>query len=175
MTTLAWFHCFAGIAGDMAMASLIDAGADVDEVRNLLELLPLPGWSLDVEAVLRGGIAATRVTVKTEETAVVRTYSHITGLVEEARLPERVRARAQAVFAALAEVEGRLHRRPAEQVHFHEVGGVDAIVDIVGTCAALELLDVDEVRASPIATGTGMFRSSHGLLPNPAGVVPPRA
>ena len=171
MTTLAWFHCFAGIAGDMAMASLIDAGADVDEVRNLLELLPLPGWSLDVEAVLRGGIAATRVTVKTEETAVVRTYSHITGLVEEARLPERVRARAQAVFAALAEVEGRLHRRPPEQVHFHEVGGVDAIVDIVGTCAALELLDVDEVRASPIATGTGMFRSSHGLLPNPAPAV----
>src|SRR5205809_5467042 len=155
----------------MAIASLIDAGADVDEVRNLLERLPMPGWALEVEAVLRGGIAATLVSVKAEETAVVRTYSHITGLVEEARLPERVRARAQAVFAALAEVEGRLHRRPAEQVHFHEVGGVDAIVDVVGTCAALELLDVDEVWASPIATGTGMVRTAHGMLPNPAPAV----
>ena len=102
---------------------------------------------------------------------MVRTAAHIAALVEEARLPDRVRRRALAVFAALADAEGRLHRRPPEQVHFHEVGGLDAIVDVVGTCAALEVLDVDEVHASTVATGTGMVRSAHGLLPNPAPAV----
>ncbi|MEO7556401.1 MAG: nickel pincer cofactor biosynthesis protein LarC, partial [Acidimicrobiales bacterium] len=101
-------------------------------------------------------------------TSVVRTYGHIAAMVEEARLPARVRLRALAVFEALAGVEGRLHRRPPEQVHFHEVGALDAIVDVVGTAAALEVLGVDDVRCSPVATGTGMVRAAHGLLPNPA-------
>src|SRR6202043_1678911 len=99
---------------------------------------------------------------------IVRTYAHIRGLLEEARLPVRVLERSLAVFERLAVVEGRLHRRPMSQVHFHEVGGVDAIIDIVGTCAALEVLGVDEVQASAVATGVGMIRSAHGMLPNPA-------
>jgi uncharacterized protein (TIGR00299 family) protein len=169
--TTAWFHCFAGIAGDMALGALVDAGADLDEVRALLQQLPVSGWTIEAQPVLRGGIAATRVQVHTAESPVVRTYAHITGLIDEGRLPQRVRDRAQAAFAALAQVEGRLHRRPTEQVHFHEVGGLDAIVDIVGTCAALELLDVAQIHASPIATGTGMVRSAHGVLPNPAPAV----
>ncbi|MDQ6725007.1 MAG: nickel pincer cofactor biosynthesis protein LarC [Actinomycetota bacterium] len=171
MTTAAWFHCFAGIAGDMALGSLIDAGADVAEVRALLDRLPMRGWSMEVGPVMRGGIAATKVDVTAADTAVVRTYAHITGLVDEARLPERVRDRAHATFAALAEVEGRLHRRPAAQVHFHEVGGIDAIIDVVGTCAALEVLGVDQVWSSPVANGTGMVRSAHGMLPIPAPAV----
>ncbi|MDQ4097418.1 MAG: LarC family nickel insertion protein, partial [Actinomycetota bacterium] len=130
--TVAWFHCFAGIAGDMALGSLIDAGADLDEVRALLERIPISGWRMDVQPVLRSGIAATKVNVRASDEGVVRTYAHISGLVDEARLPERVRDRAQATFAALAQAEGRLHRRPPEQVHFHEVGGIDAIVDVVG-------------------------------------------
>ena len=166
-----WFHCFSGIAGDMALGSLIDAGADLAEVVGLLDRLPVTGWSVEAEPVLRAGIAATKVHVRAEDTAVVRTYAHITGLIDEARLPIRVRDRAQAVFAALAEVEGRLHRRPLEQVHFHEVGGLDAIVDVVGTCAALEVLGVDRVMASPVATGLGMVRNAHGMLPNPAPAV----
>ncbi len=169
--TIAWFHCFAGIAGDMALGSLIDAGADLDEVVALLERLPFGGWALDVEPVLRGGVAASRAIVTVHDHVVVRTYSHIVGLVEEARLPERVAARALATFAALAEVEAVLHRRPVDQVHFHEVGGHDTIIDVVGTAAALELLGVDEVRASPVATGTGMVRTAHGMLPNPAPAV----
>lgn len=169
--TVAWFHCFAGIAGDMALGSLLDAGADLDEVCALLGRLPIRGWSVETEAVLRGGIAATRVHVTSPDDVVVRTYAHITGLVDEARLPERLRDRAQDAFAALAKAEGRLHRRPPAQVHFHEVGGIDAIIDVVGTCAALEVLGVDQVFASPVATGTGMIRSAHGVLPNPAPAV----
>jgi uncharacterized protein (TIGR00299 family) protein len=171
MTRTAWFHCFSGIAGDMALGSLVDAGADLDEVQAMLRRLPVGGWSVEAEAVLRGGIGATQVHVRAEETSVVRTAAHISALVEEARLPERVRRRALAVFAALADAEGRLHRRPPEQVHFHEVGGLDAIVDVVGTCTALELLEIDVVAASAVATGTGMVRAAHGLLPNPAPAV----
>ena len=121
--------------------------------------------------MLRCGIAATQAVVHAPETAVVRTAGHIAGLVEEARLPDRVTRRALATFRALAEVEGRLHRRPPEQVHFHEVGGLDAIVDVVGTAAALEVLGVDDVRSSSVANGTGMVRAAHGLLPNPAPAV----
>jgi pyridinium-3,5-bisthiocarboxylic acid mononucleotide nickel chelatase len=170
-STVAWFHCFSGIAGDMALGSLVDAGADPDEVRTLLERLPVGGWDLQFEPVLRCGIAATQAVVHASDTGVVRTAGHIAGLVEEARLPERVTRRALETFRALAEVEGRLHRRAPEQVHFHEVGGLDAIVDVVGTAAALEVLGVDDVRSSSVANGTGMVRAAHGLLPNPAPAV----
>ena len=171
MATVAWFHCFAGIAGDMALGSLVDAGADVEEVRALLRRLPFSGWAVEAHPVQRSGIAATKVEVRAEDSAVVRTHGHIQAMIEEARLPARVRERSLATFAALAEVEGRLHRRHPSQVHFHEVGGIDAIVDVVGTCSALELLGVDTVYASAVATGTGMVRSAHGLLPNPAPAV----
>src|SRR4051795_5431282 len=169
--TIAWFHCFSGIAGDMALGSMVDAGADLQEIRTMLERLPFGGWALEAEAVLRAGVAATHVRVHAEEDGVVRTYAHISGLIDEARLPDRVRERAHAVFAAMAEVEGRLHRRPPSSVHFHELGGIDAIVDVVGTCTGLELLGIDDVYASAIATGTGMVRTAHGMLPNPAPAV----
>jgi pyridinium-3,5-bisthiocarboxylic acid mononucleotide nickel chelatase len=169
--TVAWFHCFAGIAGDMALGSLLDAGADLDEVRALVERLPVAGWSLSAEPVLRCGIASTHVKVALEHSIVVRTAAHIGGLIEEARLPPRVRDRALATFRLLAEVEGRIHRRPVSAVHFHEVGALDSIVDVVGTCAALEVLDVSEIRASEVAQGSGMVRTAHGMLPNPVPAV----
>jgi uncharacterized protein (TIGR00299 family) protein len=166
--TVAWFHCFAGIAGDMALGSLVDAGADVDEVRHLLDRLALPDWELQTEAALRGGVACTRALVRGHDDVVVRTHAHIAALIDAAALPDRVAARSRAVFRALAEVESALHRRPVDQVHFHEVGGHDAIIDIVGTACALEVLGVDVVSASPVATGTGTVRSAHGRLPNPS-------
>src|SRR6478752_10893148 len=117
---------------------------------------------------MRTGIGGTKVHVGAEASSVVRTAAHIVGMVEEARLPDRVRQRALATFDVLARAEGHLHRRPPESVHFHEVGGIDAIIDVVGTCAALEVLGIDAVFASAVATGTGMIRSAHGVLPNPA-------
>lgn len=152
----------------MALGALVDAGADVDEIRKMLAPIPMGQWELTVEPVLRGGIAATHLVVSNEADGVVRTHANIVGLIEQAGLPERVEQRALAAFNALAEVEGRLHRINPAQVHFHEVGGVDAIVDIVGTCAALELLGIDRIESSAVATGTGMVRSAHGLLPNPS-------
>ncbi|MDE0668046.1 MAG: nickel pincer cofactor biosynthesis protein LarC [Acidimicrobiia bacterium] len=165
---VAWFNCFCGVAGDMALGALIDAGAAVEEVCEILEGLEVPGWELVVSPTLRGGIAASDVTVRVSESGVVRTATHILGLIGDAELPERARRRSLAVFRALATVEAKLHGRPVEQVHFHEVGGLDAIVDIVGTCAALEVLNVAEVHVSPIAQGQGMIRTAHGHLPIPA-------
>ena len=112
MTTVAWFHCFAGIAGDMALGACLDAGAPLDEVVAILERLPVTGWELGAEPVMRGGLAATKAHVKAKPDTITRTYGHIAGIIEEARLPDRVRERAQRVFRLLAETEGRLHRRP---------------------------------------------------------------
>ena len=164
----AWFHCFAGIAGDMAFGALVDAGADLAEITRLLERLPVGGWSVHADDVLRGGIGATHLVVDADDTTVVRTYAHIVGLIEEARFPARLRDRALRTFERIAEAESHLHRRPIEHVHFHEVGALDSIIDVVGVAAALEVLDVDTVTASTVSTGTGMIRSAHGAIPNPA-------
>jgi uncharacterized protein (TIGR00299 family) protein len=167
MSNVAWWHCFSGIAGDMALGSLVDAGAELALIERELTALPVRGWGIEAHAVTRGGVAATHLDIRTEDTTVVRTHAHIEGIITEARLPDRVRRRALATFARLAQVEGALHRMPPSQVHFHEVGGLDAIIDIVGTCVALEVLEVDEVHCSPVAQGIGMVRSAHGFIPNP--------
>ncbi|MGH9170089.1 MAG: nickel pincer cofactor biosynthesis protein LarC [Acidimicrobiales bacterium] len=168
---MAWFNCFSGIAGDMTLGALVDAGADTEELAELLRRLPIGGWSLEFEPVLRNGLAATHAKVHASGDGVVRTLMHVLGVIEEARLPDRARRRAVGAFNVLAEVEGRLHRRPPSQVHFHEVGGHDAIIDIVGSALALELLDIDVVGASPVVTGSGVVRTAHGLLPNPSPAV----
>ncbi len=164
---ISWFHCFSGVTGEMALGSLVDAGADLDEVRALCDRLPLVGWEFEAHPVRRSGVAATRVHVACEETSVVRTGRHIAAMIDEARLPARVRRRAQAAFDLLVEADGRVHRRPADQLHFHELGDLSTILEVVGTCAALEVLGIDEVYASPIALGRGMVRGGLGMVPVP--------
>jgi len=171
----AWFHCHAGTAGDMTLAALIDAGADVDAVVAMLGGLHLDGWVLSFERVQRGGIAATRALVGVHHhdghDHEHRPVREIRAMLDGADLPERVRTRARAVIDALAEVEGHLHDMHPDDVELHEVGAVDAIVDIVGTCAALESLGVEHVVCSPISVGRGSVRAAHGVLPNPAPAV----
>lgn len=170
-TTVAWFHCFSGIAGDMALGALIDAGADLDELRTMLGRLPVGGWSIEAETVMRSGIGGTKVHVHTEATPPARSAAVVAAIVAEAKLPDRVHRRALATFRALAQAEGHLHRQPPESVHFHEVGALDAIIDVVGTCIALELLGVDEVASSAVADGMGTVRAAHGILPVPVPAV----
>ncbi len=169
--TVAWFHCFAGVAGDMALGSLLDAGADADEVRGLLRALPLEGWHLDTERVLRAGLAATRAVVSVADDVRSRSYRDVSALVEGAPLPERVRDRSLAALRAMATEEAHLHGVPIDDVHLHELGGHDTVVDVVGTMAALEVLGVDRVESSPVAVGLGTVRAAHGILPNPAPAV----
>lgn len=168
----AWFNCFSGIAGDMALGALLDAGADLDEVLEILGKLPIGGWSLRVERVLRGGISASRAVVEVSDDGESRVYSDIERMIRAADLPPRVRDRSLAVFQTLVQAEARIHSMAAEEVHLHEVGAHDALVDVVGTAAALEVLGVDVVAASAVTLGTGGFvRSAHGMLPNPAPAV----
>ncbi|HVD13425.1 MAG TPA: nickel pincer cofactor biosynthesis protein LarC [Actinomycetota bacterium] len=169
-SSFAYFDCFAGIAGDMALGALLDAGGDLKALRAGLRGLDLEPFELEVESVERGGIGATHVTVRTSPGAA-RTWGDVRELLGSATLPEPARARALATFALLAEAEGRVHRVPPEQVHFHEVGAVDALVDVVGTALLLHDLGVREAWASPVATGSGRTGSAHGPLPVPAPAV----
>ena len=171
MSRVAWFHCFNGTAGDMTLGALVDAGADVDAVRAAIAALGIDGWSLQMQRVQRCGIGATKAAVTAPEDHHHRPYREIRERLVAAPLPERVRERALATFRELAEVEGAIHGIATDDVELHEVGALDAIVDVVGSCAALESLGVDEVRCSPIAVGTGTVRAAHGVLPNPAPAV----
>jgi hypothetical protein len=174
LTTVAWWHCFSGIAGDMAFASLLDAGADLDEVTAGLGALGVSGWHIEAERTTRSGVAATRLIVEVDpkEDVADRTWGTIRGTLEGAAgLSDRARQRAQKVFACLAVAEGFVHGVSPEEVHFHEVGGLDALIDVIGTCLALESLGVGSVYASPVAVGTGTVRGAHGVLPNPAPAV----
>ena len=183
VTRTAWFHCFAGTAGDMTMAALVDAGAEPSVIADLVGRLDLDGYALTFEDVTRCGVAATQAHVvvldgqhdehdhQHNHDDHHRSYRAIRDLIDAADLPEQVRDRAQRTFAMLADVEGKMHRMPADDVEFHEVGSVDAIVDIVGTCAALESLGVERIVCSPITVGEGTVLAAHGQLPNPAPAV----
>jgi hypothetical protein len=183
--TTAWFHCFAGTAGDMTLGALIDAGADPIAVAEIIGRLGVDDYALMFEPVLRCGVAATHAIVVVNDHAHEhdheahghthdhghRPYRMIRELLINSELPVRVRDRALATFDALAAVESAMHRMPVLDVEFHEVGSVDAIVDIVGSCAALEVLGIDRIVCSPIAVGRGSVHAAHGELPNPAPAV----
>ncbi|HMM43031.1 MAG TPA: LarC family nickel insertion protein, partial [Thermomicrobiales bacterium] len=147
---------------------LVDAGLSVDALREVLAGLGLPGWELVAESAAQHGITGTRVRVLTSGDAPARDWALIRHLLERATLPEPVRAAALAMFRALAEAEARVHGADVERVHFHEVGGVDAIVDIVGAAAGLHLLGIERVFSGPPALGRGFARSQHGTIPVPA-------
>jgi pyridinium-3,5-bisthiocarboxylic acid mononucleotide nickel chelatase len=165
---IVYFDCVAGASGDMILGSLIALGAPVGEIERRLRALPLEGFTLTEERVERHGFEALRLKVDARETKTHRHFTEIRRLLEGAKLPERVLARALGTFEALGNAEAEAHRVPLEKVHFHEVGAVDAIVDIVGTAWALELLDVASCHASVVPQGRGFVRAAHGILPVPA-------
>jgi uncharacterized protein (TIGR00299 family) protein len=169
--SFAYFDCFAGVAGDMVLGALLDAGGSAEALRAGLAGVPVDPFELEVTGVERGGIGATHVRVRARRSPVIRTWAYLRGALGEADLPAPVRERSLAVFGRLAEAEAQIHRKPVDQIHFHEVGAVDAVVDIVGSALLLHELGITEVWASAVATGTGLARSEHGVLPVPAPAV----
>lgn len=169
--TLAWFGCHAGASGDMFLGALVDAGAPVEQLQAAVDAVGVEPVTLQASPVTRQGLAATHMEVRTTSTRVTRTWADVRGLLEAAALPEPVRARALDVFARLARAEAAAHRVSADEVHFHEVGALDAIADVVGSCAGLHALGVTDAVASPVALGSGMVRGEHGLLPVPGPAV----
>ena len=165
-----YFDCFSGASGDMVLGALLDAGASQDAVRGALNSLSLPGWSLTVDETKRNGIRGLRAEVNAPLQSR-RSYSDIKTLLQSADLDEEIRERSGEVFLALAEAEAKVHGTSVEDVHFHEVGALDAIIDIVGSCAAVADLAPDLIVCSPIRTGTGVAPTDHGLLPVPVPAV----
>jgi uncharacterized protein (TIGR00299 family) protein len=168
---VAFFDCIAGITGRTALAALIDAGADPDEVRKHLAELPLEPFELEVDEVDERGLRATRVTVRATTAGLIRTYSSIRALLEAAPLPPEAHLLADRTLRLLAEAEARVHRREIETVTFHDADGIDTIVDIVGSAVALTSLAVERVFSSAVPTGLGMARTEHGAIPIPTPTV----
>lgn len=167
---MAYFDCINGAAGDMIVAALLDAGADPAKLREGLDSLKLDGYALHVERVKRKGIAGTRFHVEIDANAKQphRHLKDVVAIINRGDLSESVRAKSIRVFERLAEAEAAVHGTARDKVHFHEVGAVDAILDIVGTMLALELLSVGWVLCSPIPVGSGTVQCAHGVMPIPA-------
>ena len=168
-----------GLSGDMALGALLDAGADPEAVGRALGALGVPGLRVESSRASRCGIDCARIEVRWDAEGdhhhhhhhAHRPYADIRRRLEEAPLPPGVRGRAAAVFARLAAAEGRIHGRPPEEVHFHEVGGEDALGDIVGVAAALDDLGIERLTCSPLPAGGGTVTAAHGVLPVPAPAV----
>ena len=156
-----------GLAGDMIIAALIDLGVPESVVAEAVAMLPISGFHLHFGTRAFSGIVATAFDVHVDVAQPPRTYGAIRGLIDDSSLPGGVKARAQATFLALARSEAKVHRAPLDLVHFHEVGAVDAIVDVVGSAAALEWIGADVV-VSPLPMGRGFVHARHGVLPLPA-------
>ncbi len=168
---IAYWDCFSGISGDMALGALLDAGLDLDHLRMELQKLSVGGWEIEAERVVRYGIGGTKAHVRTQPQHVHRRLADIRTILHQSSLDPRVRDRAFAVFGRLADAEGYVHGVGADAVHFHEVGALDAIVDIVGVVIGLALLDIEEVYASPLPLGSGWIKAAHGLIPVPGPAV----
>ena len=164
----AYFDCFSGVSGDMALGALIDAGLDFPAWKAELAKLGVTGYAVTKKSVRDGALKGTSVTVDVRDDQPGRGYSDIKRLIADSELSSTVREKATKVFRRLAEAESRAHGVPVAKVHFHEVGAVDSIVDIVGTCLALKMLGVEKVVSSALNLGSGAVHFSHGTYPVPA-------
>src|SRR5580704_4552048 len=164
----AYFDCFSGISGDMTLGALLDAGLPLDQLRAELTTLEVPGWQISAEKVWKNGMAATYAKVRTEDTTAHRSLSVILQLLENSKLSAPVKSNATAIFRKLGEAEAAVHDVPLEKIHFHEVGAIDAIVDIVGACSGFAALGIEKFACSPLNVGGGTAKMAHGVLPVPA-------
>jgi uncharacterized protein (TIGR00299 family) protein len=168
---IGWLDLSAGASGDMLLGALVDAGVPLEVPAAAVAALPVEPVRLVAEAVTRHGLGATRVHVHAPESSTHRTWADVRGVLNEAVLPTPVREGALAVFERLAVAEGHVHRVSPEQVHFHEVGALDALADVVGVVAGFEHLGLSRLTASPVAVGSGSARGAHGVVPIPGPAV----
>jgi uncharacterized protein (TIGR00299 family) protein len=168
VSRVAYLDCVGGLAGDMLLAALLDAGAGLETLRGVPSALGIDGVRIDVERVERQGIGALHLRIAADDEQDHRHYAHIRELVERADLPERARARSLEAFRRLAEVEGGIHGVEPDEVHFHELGSLDTLVDVCGAFVLLEELGVDRVVSSPLPFARGYVQAAHGTLPLPA-------
>jgi hypothetical protein len=165
---IAYFDCFAGIAGDMTVAALIDLGLDIDYLREQLGELDVTSYQVRAHRSRRRGISGTRFNVDIDADQPHRRYTDIARSIEASGLAPEPKSTALRIFDCLADAEATIHGTPKDEVHFHEVGAVDSIVDVVGTAIGLDYLGITEVRCSPLPLSRGFVHTSHGTIPTPA-------
>ncbi|HJN08334.1 MAG TPA: nickel pincer cofactor biosynthesis protein LarC [Pirellulaceae bacterium] len=168
MMRIAYFDCTSGISGDMTLGALVDAGVDLSSIQAGIDSLGLPSCRLTQEEVKRKGFRATKVDVVHEPEHAHRHLHHITDMIDGSSLTESQQELAKRIFTRLGEAEAKVHGTTIRKVHFHEVGAVDSIADIVGSAIGLDLLGVDRIVCSPIPTGTGHIMIAHGRVGVPA-------
>jgi uncharacterized protein (TIGR00299 family) protein len=171
MARIAYFDCFSGISGDMTLGALVDAGLDLAQLERELRKLNVAGWEIAAERVVRYGIAGTKIHVHTQEQHVHRHLRDIAQILAASALDADIQDRALAIFTRLADAEAAAHGTSRDEVHFHEVGALDAIVDIVGTVIGLKLLGIEQIYASPLPLGSGWINAAHGQIPVPGPAV----
>ncbi|MCP4112227.1 MAG: nickel pincer cofactor biosynthesis protein LarC [Desulfobacteraceae bacterium] len=166
---IAYFDCFAGASGDMILGALIDAGLDIEQLKTELAKLHLDNYDIQVKNVIKKGIGGTKASVTVDEhDHHHRHLSHIREIIEKSGLDESVKQKSIQIFTRLAQAEAKVHRTSAENIHFHEVGAVDAIIDVVGGVAGIAALGIEKVFCSSLHVGTGTVECAHGILPVPA-------
>jgi len=165
---IAYFDCFSGISGDMILGALVDTGIKVEELTKSLAQLNVSGYQIKVNRVARGVISATHVEVLTSEEKVERNLNDIYDILEQSHLEGKIVQQCRQVFLNLARAEAKVHNKEIEEIHFHEVGALDTIVDVAGSLIGLKKLGVTKVYASPLKVGSGSVKCRHGELPLPA-------
>jgi pyridinium-3,5-bisthiocarboxylic acid mononucleotide nickel chelatase len=165
---IAYFDCFSGISGDMTLGAFIDLGVPLKWLKSQFETLPVSGFDVSAETVTRNGICAKSVEVVIKDDAASRNYKAIIAIIEKSPFSTHVKQTSLSIFEKIARAEAQIHKCPKEQVHFHEVGGIDALIDIVGTALCVDYLGIEKVIASPIPLGKGFVTCQHGTLPVPA-------
>src|SRR5262249_37539903 len=162
---LAYFDCFSGISGDMTLGALVDAGVSLDHLRGQLRGLEVPGWEISSEKVWKNGMSSTYVKVKTEDQSKHRSLTTILEILKNSKRSSRVGDSASTVLCNIGEAEATVDVVPIEKIHFHEVGAVDAIVDIGGERLGFEGLGIEQFACSPLNVGGGTAKMAHGVLP----------
>ncbi len=165
---IAHFDCFAGIAGDMVLGALVDQGIELEFIKSELKKLKIDDFELKAERVVKKGVSGTKVHVLYEEGHVHRHLKDIYQILDQSDLKDEIKDKAKQVFLKIAEAEAKVHNTTPEKIHFHEVGAMDAIIDVVGSIIGIEQLGVDQITASPLHIGTGFVKCAHGTMPVPA-------
>ena len=165
---IAYFDCFSGISGDMTVGALLDAGLKIETLEKELNKLGLSGYQLEVNKVVKKGISGTQFKVKIKEEGVERRFKDILDILEKSKLDEEIKKETEKIFFNIAQAESKIHRKDIDKIHFHEIGGLDSIIDIASAVIGIKTLGIEEIHSSALPVGRGFVKCAHGVIPVPA-------
>lgn len=165
---IAYFDCFSGISGDMTVGALLDAGLEIETLEKELKKLGLSGYQLEVNKVVKKGISATKFKVKIKEEGVERRFKDILTILEKSKLDEEIKKETKKIFFNIAQAESKIHQKDIDKIHFHEIGGLDSIIDVTAAVIGIKTLGIEEIHSSALPVGKGFVKCAHGVIPVPA-------